>query len=217
MMKTKPHSNLFPFPDGLQERTRFMTRRKPETKVEIPIAKAQWHPCLLTGQIVLVSTRSLRGELHAASKSWLTLVAAEPPMLGLCCKLSHRTAINILETREFVINIPGEDLVSRVWSAGDTVASDVESHDPVAWSFAAAVRVSAPRVLECRAHIECVLDSTRRFNDEEMIFFARIVSASVDESLLKGTPEERYRSLKSLVFLEPDLFTVIENPRKVPS
>ena len=194
-----------------------MTRRKPEPKVEIPIAKAEWHPCLLTGQIVLVSTRSLRDEFHAASKSWLTLVASEPPMLGLCCKLSHRTAINILETREFVINIPGEDLVSRVWSAGDTVASEVDSREAAPWSFIAAARVAAPRVQECRAHIECVLDSTRRFNDEELIFFARIVSASADESLLKGTPEERYRSLKSLVFLEPDLFTVIDSPKKVPS
>jgi flavin reductase (DIM6/NTAB) family NADH-FMN oxidoreductase RutF len=194
-----------------------MTRRRPEIKVEIPIAKAEWHPCPLTGQIVLVSTRSNRGESHAASKSWLTLVASEPPMLGLCCKLSHRTAINILETREFVINIPGEDLVTRVWSAGDSVASEVETHEPAPWSFTAAERVGAPRVQECRAHIECVLDSTRRFNDEEMMFFGRIVSVSMDESLLTGTPEERYRSLKSLVYLEPGLFTAIDNPRKVPS
>lgn len=199
------------------ERARPMTRRKPEQKAEMPLAKSEWHPSPLTGQIVLVSTRSLRGENHAASKSWLTLVASQPPMLGLCCKLSHRTAINILESREFVVNIPGEDLVARVWSAGDTVASEVEARESPAWSFIPGVKVAAPRVQECRAHIECALDSTRRFNDEEMIFFARIVSVSADESLLKGSPEDRYRSLKALVYLEPDLFTVIDAPRKVPS
>jgi len=194
-----------------------MTRRKAEPKVEISTAKAEWHPSILAGQIVLVSTQSSRGEPYAASKSWLTLVATNPPMLGLCCKLSHRTAINILETREFVINIPGEDLASRVWKAGDSVSADAAGHDQAGWSWSPSTRVGPPRVSECRGHIECVLDSTKRFNDEEMIFFGRIVSVSVDESVLKGTPEERYRALKALVFLEPDLFTIIESPRKIDS
>ena len=155
-------------------------RRKPDSKVEVSTSKIEWHPSILAGQIVLVSTHSSRGEPFAASKSWLTPVATNPPMLGLCCKLSHRTAINILETREFVINIPGEDLVSRVWKAGDSVSSEAAGHDTAGWSFAPSIRVGPPRVPECRGHIECILDSTKRFNDEEMIFFGRIVSVSVD-------------------------------------
>ena len=194
-----------------------LTRRKPDPKVEISTAKTDWHPTILAGQIVLVSTQSSRGEPYAASKSWLTIVATNPPMLGLCCKLSHRTAINILETREFVINIPGEDLASRVWKAGDSVSAEAAGHDSAGWTFSPSTRVGPPRVLECRGHIECVLDSTKRFNEEEMIFFGRIVSVSVDESLLKGSTEERYRALRALVFLEPDLFTIIETPRKVDS
>jgi len=194
-----------------------MTRRKPDAKVEISTVKAEWHPSILAGQIVLVSTHSSRGEPYAASKSWLTLVATDPPMLGLCCKLSHRTAINILETREFVINIPGEDLVLKVWKSGDSVSAEASGHEPPGWTFAPSTRIGPPRVPECRGHIECVLDSTKRFNDEELIFFGRIVSVSVDESILKGTPEERYRALKALVFLEPDLFTLIDAPRKIDS
>ena len=192
-------------------------RRKPDSKVEISTSKIDWHPSILAGQIVLVSTHSSRGEPFAAAKSWLTLVAMNPPMLGLCCKLSHRTAINILETREFVINIPGEDLVSRVWKATDSVSAEAAGHDPAGWPFAPSIRVSPPRVPECRGHIECILDSTKRFNDEEMIFLGKIVSVSVDETLLKGTAEDRYRALKALVFLEPELFTIIEAPRKVES
>src|SRR5262245_39500045 len=91
-----------------------MTRRKPEPKVEIPTDKAQWHPSLLAGQIVLVSSVNVQGVPHAARKSWITMVSSAPPMLGLSCHLSHRTAINILETRDFVVNIPGDDLAGRV-------------------------------------------------------------------------------------------------------
>jgi len=194
-----------------------MTRRKLEEKTDLPVVKDAWQPSLLAGQIVLVTSRNVQGEAHAASKSWITIVASSPPMLGLCCRLSHRTAINILETREFVVNIPGEELASRVWQAGDTVASAIEQAEPVAWSFIPASRVSVPRVQECRGHIECQLDSTKRFNDEEMIFFARIVAVSMDGSLLKGSPQERYRGLRSLLFLEGDLFTVIDQARKLPT
>lgn len=194
-----------------------MTRKKPEVKSDLPVAKEDWHPSPLAGPIVLVSSRNSQGEVHVASKSWLMMAASRPPMLALSCRLSHRTAINILETREFVINIPGEDLVARVWHAGDSVASEIEAVETPAWTFVAATRVTPPRVQECRAHIECVLDSTKRIGDDEIVFFARIVAASIDESLLKGSVEERYRGLKSLLFLEGDLYAVIEEARKLPT
>ena len=130
-----------------------MTPRKPEVKVDISIEKAEWQPSLLLGQIVLVSSRSSRGEVHTARKNWLTMVASDPPMVGLCCRLSHRTAINILEAREFVINIPGEDLVARVWNAADGVAGEMDASEAPGWTFVPSTRVSVPRVQECRGHI----------------------------------------------------------------
>jgi len=194
-----------------------MTRRKPEPKAEIPLDKNTWQPSLLAGPIVLISSRSNLDECHAASKSWVTMVASRPPMLAFCCRLSHRTAINVLETREFVVNIPGDDLVSRVWSAGDSVAAAPEGGDAPQWTWVPSIRVSAPRIQECRGHIECVLDSSKRFNDEEMIFFGRIVGVSIDASLLKGLPEERYRSMKSLLYLEGDLYFSVDGARKLPT
>jgi len=194
-----------------------MTRRKPEPKVEIPLDKNAWQPSLLAGPIVLISSRSNLDESHAASKSWVTMVAARPPMLAFCCRLSHRTAINVLETREFVVNIPGEDLVARVWAAGDSVSEAQEGGDIASWTWVPSMRVGAPRIQECRGHIECVLDSSKRFNEEEMIFFGRIVGVSLDGSLLKGSPEERYRALRPLLYLEGDLYFSIDGARKLPS
>jgi flavin reductase (DIM6/NTAB) family NADH-FMN oxidoreductase RutF len=142
------------------------------------------------------------------------MVASSPPTLSLACRLSHRTAINILETREFVVNIPGEDLGQRVWEASESVTSDPD--DALSgWSLAPSARVAPPIVRECRAHIECVLDASHRVNGEEIALFGRIVAVSADESILKGEPEERYRRLKPLIFLEKGLFGVLESVRRV--
>src|SRR5262245_41820079 len=124
-----------------------MTRRKPEPKVDLSTDKSDWRPSLLPGPIVLISSRSNLGEAHAASKSWITMVASRPPMLAFCCRLSHRTAINVLETREFVVNIPGEELASRAWSAGDSVSAVAgEGADASSWGWIPAAKVSAPRI-----------------------------------------------------------------------
>lgn len=187
-----------------------MISRKPQGKASLPIEKSGWHPSPLIGQIVLVSSRSNRGEVHAARKNWLTMVASNPPTLGLCCRLSHRTAINILETQEFVVNIPGEDLVERVWEAGDSVTAALDSAGKPAWSFIDSERVSVPRIGECRAHIECRLDATKRLNEDEVIFFARILNVSVDSSVLDGPERDRYRALRPIFYLENALYGVVD-------
>ncbi len=180
----------------------------------MPLQKSGWHPSPLLGQVVLVSTRSCRGEDHVAAKSWVSMVASSPPILSLACRLSHRTAINILETREFVVNVPGEDLSQRVWSAVES-PSTAPDGAPVEWSLAPASKVAANLVRECRAHLECVLDASHRFNSEEIALFGRIVAVSIDESILQGSSDERYRHLRPLLFLEDGLFGVVDAARRV--
>jgi flavin reductase (DIM6/NTAB) family NADH-FMN oxidoreductase RutF len=191
-----------------------MTRRRSVKKIEVAVAKSSWHPSPLMGQIVLVSSRSSRGDAHVAAKSWISMVASEPPTLSLACRISHRTAINILETREFVVNIPGDDLSQRVWGAAETLASSLDGDAPE-WKLAPASKVSAPLVKECRAHLECVLDASHRFNSEEIALYGRILSVSVDERILKGEPEERYRHLRPLLFLEDGLYGVVDAAKRM--
>lgn len=193
-----------------------MSKKSSGKKADLPLEKAAWHPSPLVGQVVLVSSRSSRGEDHVAAKSWISMVASSPPTLALACRLPHRTAINILETREFVVNIPGEDLSRRVWSAAESAASESDgSH--AEWSLVPASKVAPPLVRECRAHLECVLDSSHRFNGEEIALFGRIVAVSADETILQGEAHERYRHLKPLLFLEKGLFGIVESARRVES
>ena len=189
-----------------------MIRRTPGRKSELPVEKGAWHPSPLVGQVVLVSSRSSRGEDHVAAKSWISMVASDPPMLSVACRLSHRTAINILETREFVVNIPGEDLAQRVWSFVDSPSTESSASE---WSLEPALRVAPPLVKECGAHLECVLDTSHRFNGDEVALFGRIVAVSADDALLEGEADERYRRLRPVIYLERGLFALLEPPRRI--
>jgi flavin reductase (DIM6/NTAB) family NADH-FMN oxidoreductase RutF len=177
-----------------------------EPKVDLPTGKEEWQPSLLIGQMLLVSSCSSRGEPNAARKCWASMVCSEPPMIGLACRLSHRTAINILETREFVINVPGEEIAQRVWTAGDTVSSALDPPAEKGWRFIPSRRVAAPRVEECRGHVECVLEATHRLSGEEVLFIARIVAVSADRSILEGPAAARYAGLRPVFALDAGLF-----------
>ncbi|MFQ5700660.1 MAG: flavin reductase family protein [Acidobacteriota bacterium] len=194
---------------------RTMATRDISRKTDIDCPKSSWHPSPLIGQVVLVSSISARGRVHAARKSWITMVSEHPPMLGLCCRLSHRTAINILETRDFVVNIPGGNLVPRLWkdSGRFPAAREDETGD---WTFGPSTKVRAPRIMEGRAHIECHLDSTKRLGEEDLMFFARIVTVSVDQALLRGALAQRYRNLEPVFYLEEGFFGLIDSAHKIP-
>ena len=96
-----------------------------------------------------------------------------------------------------MVNIPGEDLSQKVWGAVETLATSPDGV-PADWSLIPAGKVAPALVRECRAHLECVLDSSHRFNTEEIALFGRIVAVSVDEAVLQGDADERYRRLSVL-------------------
>jgi len=190
-----------------------MIRRDAAKKVGVALSKSAWHPSPLLGQIVLISSRNIRGEVHVAAKSWVSMVASNPPTLSLACRISHRTAINILETREFVVNVPGEDIASRAFAAAETLHSTLDGAP--SWDLQPATKVAPPIIDECRAHIECVLDSSKRLNDEEIVLYGRIIAVTIDEKLLSGDTEDRYKQLRPLIFLEEGLFGVLDAARRI--
>jgi flavin reductase (DIM6/NTAB) family NADH-FMN oxidoreductase RutF len=192
-----------------------MIRRDAAKKTGVATSKSSWHPSPLLGQIVLISSRSIRGEVHVAAKSWISMVASEPPMISLACRISHRTAINILETREFVVNVPGDDIAARVFTAAETLQPTLDGAP--AWNLQPATKVAPPIIEECRAHLECVLDSSKRINDEEIVLYGRIIAVTIDEKLLSGDADDRYRQLRPLIFLEEGLFGVVDAARRIES
>jgi flavin reductase (DIM6/NTAB) family NADH-FMN oxidoreductase RutF/catechol 2,3-dioxygenase-like lactoylglutathione lyase family enzyme len=167
------------------------------------VDKRSWHPSPLPGQVVLVTTVDADGEPNVAPKSWVSMVAfGPPPVLMFGCNKQHGTARNAVAAREFVINIPGSDLVGTCWAIGvDQDTPRAERLSRYGLSPLPAKRVKPPLVAECRAHLECRLEDTREFGDE-LILFGRIVAVSMDTRATEGSEHMRYRALEPFFFLE---------------
>ena len=171
-----------------------------------------WRPPPLVGQVVLVTTCNRDGTTNIAPKCWASMVASDPPHLAFNCNREHWTAQNILRSREFVVNIPGLELVEKVWRiAGLPHPRPVEA---AGFTALPASRVKPPRIAECRAHLECTLVDQKDFG-KEIWLLGRVVSASADPEVARA--RDPFRVMRSFVYLAPGTFGFIGGATRLRS
>ena len=184
--------------------------RDSKDKIPIETDKRKWHPSPILGQLVLVTTTNEDGTSNVAPKNWISYMAFGPSLIALGCNRKHWTAKNILRSGEFVVNIPGADLVDTIWEVGH-----MEHPRPVESTGLTPIpslKVKPPRIEECRAHLECVLDRHFSYGNEEIIL-GRIAAASIDKAALEA--KDPYEYLKMLVFLEDGMYGVMPSARRL--
>jgi flavin reductase (DIM6/NTAB) family NADH-FMN oxidoreductase RutF len=149
--------------------------------------------------VALISTMNPDGTPNLApmSSAW---------WLGWSCMLGlgqmSQTSGNLVRTRECVINLPSEDLVTQVDQLALTTGKDPVPekkrqwgyrHEPDKFGLAGftpvkSVSVTPPRVGECPVQMEGVVHEFRPFgrNVNANTFEVHIVKLHVDEQLLVG-------------------------------
>jgi flavin reductase (DIM6/NTAB) family NADH-FMN oxidoreductase RutF len=177
-------------------------------KLDFDLDKRTWHPSPLPGQIVLVTTLNPDGVSNIAPKSWISMMAFKPSILALGCNLKHWTAQNILAREEFVVNVPGMELAETIWRSHDL--PHPRPVEAAGLTPIPALRVKPPRIEECKAHLECMLDQHITYGDE-VILLGQIVALSVDKDACDSA--DGYAQMQMLFFLEQATYGVIERAR----
>lgn len=168
----------------------------------------------LIGQVVLVTSINREKIPNVAPKSWISVFARKPAIIGFGCNVNHDTSKNILTTGEFVINIPGAELAKKIWRASESKGQDSKEIEKVGLTPLKSVKISTPRIAECKAHLECSLDWTKKYGDE-IIIFGKVLLASIDKKAVEGTLEERYKYLKLLTYLDEGAYGVIKTAQRI--
>ncbi len=175
------------------------TRRK----VPLPPGRLEWNVTPLPEQVVLVTTADGDGVPHVAAKSRVAVISYGPPTVVVFgCRAEYRTAANVLATPEFVLNVPGDDLVATSWVIGlDPAGTGVDRFDRNGLTRIESLAVKPPRIAECRAHVECRVRETRAFGPD-LAVFGEVVAVSLDRHLHEEDKDAAYRGLAPFFFLD---------------
>ena len=84
-----------------------------------------------------------------------------------------------------MVNFPPEALAERIWAMPSSHGAERITRSGL--SLLRARAVTPPLIAECKAHLECKLESVTWLGDE-LVIFGHIVAASIDQDCLGSPP-----------------------------
>ncbi|MCM0606613.1 MAG: flavin reductase family protein [Xanthomonadaceae bacterium] len=159
--------------------------------------------------IAWVSTIDGTGQTNLAPFSYFNAVSSTPPSLLFCVTRKpdgskKDTELNILETREFVVNSSNEWNLEMVNESSAPYPHGVSEFAKVGATPAASSLVKPPRVLQAGVSMECKLLDTLQVGQgnlgSSLIIVGQIVAMHVrDDLLINGEIDfEKYKPLSRL-------------------
>ncbi|HXX57553.1 MAG TPA: flavin reductase family protein [Thermodesulfovibrionales bacterium] len=128
-----------------------------------------------------LTSASGTGKPNVMTCAWATPVSEEPPLAVVCVSKESYTAELIMQTKEFVINIPTRELVKALWMCGKVSGRDTDKFRKAGLRHREAKKVTPPVVDGCVGYIECRLWTTLD-TGECYAFFGSILSAYGDDA-----------------------------------
>ena len=131
--------------------------------------------------LAMITTVDGEGRVNAASYGTCTRVKHEPVFIAFTANVGTDTARNVVETGEFVVNLPSFDKASleAVRVVGLPFAPGVSELEKAGLTALPSNLVKPPRILECPRHFECKVAWTKEWAGRLMVV-GEAVAASVD-------------------------------------
>ena len=130
---------------------------------------------------VLVST--LHGDVKNVAPFGMNMpISFDPPLCAIGVGTTKDTYKNILEIGEFVVAIPGPDLVKKIDIAAKSFPREVSEFEKAGLTPLESEIVKPFRVKECQCNFECRLQWIKQAGDHYIIV-GRVVVASIDDRI----------------------------------
>jgi flavin reductase (DIM6/NTAB) family NADH-FMN oxidoreductase RutF len=139
---------------------------------------------------VLVTTVDSKGRPDVAPISFVSPVSFDPPLLMISVGVNKHSYWNMIQKKEFVVNIPTEKLLDKIWIAGEKWDPEASKIERAGLKTDKSEKVGPPRLTECAANIECYMESANKCGDH-VIIVGKVVAIRVkseyidDEGRLK--------------------------------
>lgn len=169
-------------------------------KVTVPAE--QWDAMFAPSScLVLDTTVDEHGQVNAAPHATTTRVCHDPVSFATTVSTHSHTAANLLATGEWVVNVvPFDvDMLGKVRVAGLPFKQDVSELDRAGLTPVPSLTVAPPRIAECKAHFECVVDWTKEW-ENRLMAVGRVVAVSIDEDCYDPAGTIRWDRLRPAIF-----------------
>jgi len=165
------------------------------------MAKKQLEPStLIPCMVVLVTCQGVDGKPNVSTISEGGVLCNHPPMMGISVAKAHLSYKQIYETREFVINVPTEEMLWETDACGVVSGRKKDKFELTGLTLIPSQVVKVPSIKECPVNIECKVKHILNMGTEDL-FVGAVVANVADEEIMKGGAE----GAKRIAFNKPAL------------
>jgi flavin reductase (DIM6/NTAB) family NADH-FMN oxidoreductase RutF len=173
-------------------------------KKDFPLDKIRQF--LEPGPVVLVSS-AWRDQTNIMTMGWHMVMGFEPSLIGCYIWIENHSFDIIRKSKACVINIPTDDLATKVVGIGNTSGREIDKFAKFRLTAVPGTKVEAPLVEECYANFECKLVDSSLIKTYSL-FVLEVVKAHVAASpkyprtlhyrgdgvfMISGTNTSKYR------------------------
>ena len=137
------------------------------------------YPC----PVVLVTCIDEKGAADIVTLAWVGVACSDPPILGMGIRPSRHSYSLILRTKEFVVNIPTEDILKETDFCGMVSGKNVDKFSETGLTPEPAEKVKPPLIRECPVNIECIVKQKMPLGVHHL-FLGEVVRVHVDQEIL---------------------------------
>lgn len=171
--------------------------------IDFSLAYRLMHPM----HTVLVSCIGTTGKPNIIPLAWVMPTSRVPALVAVSIAPSRHSHALIEKTREFVVNIPTINIIKETLTCGTTSGKKTDKFTETGLTPFPARKVKPPIIKECRAHLECKLQSQLETGDHT-IFVGEVIEAYAD----KGVFKDKYDigKMKMLFHLGGNAFATLD-------
>lgn len=130
--------------------------------------------------VVLVSTIDSNGIDNVAPFAMFMNCSNSPAMIALAISKKSDTYKNIKDTKEFIIGIPKEDMLDKLYKAGEKVDKNISEFELANLTPYKSKKLKCKRIKECIVNIDCIFESEVATGNHNIIV-GKVVSCDIDK------------------------------------
>ena len=155
-------------------------------------------------------------EQNIIAITFIAPVSANPPT-AMISVLPTRHSYNMIKNSgEYVINIPGPELLYEIQYTGRKSGRDVDKFKELGLTAIPAQKVKAPLIKECWGHIECKVVGEYPAGAHTM-FVGEIVAASCNEGCFENSIVLGEDKARMIEFLGGNKYGIVERFEEAPA
>ena len=140
---------------------------------------------LVPAPVTLLSCTGEDGRQNIMTLSWAGVACQTPPIVSIAVRAERHTYGLILESGEFVLNIPPASLLRSVDVCGVASGRDVDKFAQARLTPIPAAKVRAPLIRECPINMECVVRNSLVLGSH-VLFLAEVVALHADDTVVEN-------------------------------